>query len=963
MEGNSLADVWHHWNDEHHVFQVYCGRGDVLIVWQTFNAVINGVIREAIATVHTNSDKAQNDEYGLDPDGEIKSSKAVTVTKQDEERPADTLTNEYPEELKYYKFRHTWPCREPIDELLPDQDLAELSRLTSCKFEKNINDNLLYVGGFEDELVQVAIKKLDVIIKHWDLRGEYNSHVLYTEEVEDVKFVFKLFVDIRKKYFETTLLDNNHVAFIGHSNYETLINAVTIRCALYNPVKSSYISSKNVVISPLPISSSAQDVGAFTTAFHYCGKGDSSNDPMRHRQAASDVASSCPGPLEATELSPAPTSPQLSRLQDYNSSAKSEAVQNWAKQIPEVLPAPSFSAADALAYNNLQSRPHGIFAPPGSRGAQKTPNERPAWDNYTEYSPEKASKGAYIEKSTRQNTVARSSNTNLGSTSKTGAHQYTSPALAVARPIARPMAPKQRELLAAAPRTSLATNSGATISNFLEDMFPTKHVPSQNVQSPQAALQKQVPSANRSELLIPDLHLLDSANLEMDLLDDVISIVNFPTLQPTPQIRGFSHRAPGNIEEAMGEQPLLKFHQTMNQKAPKPKAYTFAGRLDGPNTVPEPFKSTAKPELSQVETLPEFEKLVNSSFEELMRGLQGYRGQVTVQLEFGRIILGHVHLKHISSKDREHIHSADQARNLLLHPTKFGPRSNFTDVLTRVPSDVQYLINMKNNKGQDLWESKVSRWAVTYEFLFFDSFCPDIPFMIEVNAETFAVQIKTRRPLANIWIHGTKRHWDAKIAAIGHGSSEVLEEKYGELAAALETSLYIPSGLQHPELSWQLDKSFTDRFACQDLSVHRACQYRSVDQKSSLKITEIQALDIYGGYVPGEPFSIYEAKPGPADRLPIVKLNSWFRASISCAELNSLLEQNNSLELGDEAGWTLGDVAEVNAAKSMYMPAVSMLKKMDAIGQASNNGSDFRSRDRGVHGDQASQEKPDVVWW
>ncbi|CAL3966348.1 unnamed protein product [Diplocarpon coronariae] len=956
MEGNSLVDVWHHWDNEHDVFQVHCGRGDVLNVWRTFNTVINGVIREAIATVDTNNEKNENDGYGCDQDGE--SGKATTVSKQDEEESADTPTNEYPEELRYFKFRHTRPCREPIDVLLPDHEIAELSRLTSCKFEKDIDSNTLYVGGHEDELVQVAIKKLNVIIKHWDLRGEYNSHAFYSEEVEDVKFVFKLFVDVRKHYFETTLLDNNHVAFIAHSNYETLINAVTIRCALYNPIKSAYISFKNVVISPLPITSSTQELGAFSTAFQYCGKGDASNDPMRHRQTASDVPSGYPGTLESPELNSAQSPPHLRHFQGYNSSAKCEAVQNWAKQIPEVLPPPNFSAADALAYNNLQSRLNGIAVPATVRGQQEIVNERPAWDNYTEYSPEKASKGAYIENLTRNKPIARLDHINSANPSSGGINQYPPPASAIARTVA----PKQRELFAAAHRTPMATNPGTIIPKFSGDVL-ARHFPSLTVQTPQEAVQRQVISASHPDLLIPELHSLDSTNQEMNLLDDDLSIVNFPALQPTSQGSDFGSRSPGNIDEAIGEQPPLEFHQTMNQKAPKPKAYTFSGRLDGPNTIPKPPKSPAKPEISNVDPLPEFEKLVNNSFEELMRGLQGYRGQVTVQLEFGRIILGNMHSKHISSKDREHIHSADQAQNLLVHPNKFGPKSNFTNVLTRSPGEVQYLINMKNTKGQYLWESKVSSWTVTYEFLFFDSFCPETPFMIEVNAETFAVQIKTRRPLANIWIHGAKRHWDARIAAIGHGSSKVLEDKYGELAAVLETSLYIPKGLQRPELSWQLENCFTDRFACQDLSVHRVCQYRSVDQKSILKIIEIQALDIYGGYVPGESFSIYEAKPGPADRLPIVKLNDWFQASISCAELDPLLDQNKSLELGDEAGWTLECVAKVNAAKSMYMPAVSMLKEMDAVGQASNNGSDFRSRDPVMHEDRASTEKPDIVWW
>ncbi len=130
-----------------------------------------------------------------------------------------------------------------------------------------------------------------------------------------------------------------------------------------------------------------------------------------------------------------------------------------------------------------------------------------------------------------------------------------------------------------------------------------------------------------------------------------------------------------------------------------------------------------------------------------------------------------------------------------------------------------------------------------------------------------------------------------------------------------------------------------------------------------MKVTEIQSLDIDGGPAEGEPFHVYEATPCPEDFPRHKKLGSWYEASISCAELNGLLEQNKSLELGDEAGWTLEEVANMNAARSLYFPAVEMLKQMDAVGQSNHNDSDFRSRQPGEQDIQTDEEKRPVVWW
>jgi hypothetical protein len=143
-------------------------------------------------------------------------------------------------------------------------------------------------------------------------------------------------------------------------------------------------------------------------------------------------------------------------------------------------------------------------------------------------------------------------------------------------------------------------------------------------------------------------------------------------------------------------------------------------------------------------------------------------------------------------------------------------------------------------------------------------------------------------------------------------------------------------------LFFQLDEPISKRFELAGVRVYRICQYKSKDVKSILKISELNLLDI----VPSNPeksLTYFKLLPGPAGRKACTRLGQWFEVSISSVQLDSLLEQNKNLEFGEEAAWTPEEVSDLEIAKSIYLPACEMLKKMDGIGQHNDNGIDVRS--------------------
>jgi phage gpG-like protein len=75
------------------------------------------------------------------------------------------------------------------------------------------------------------------------LRYPYVKHLFYTEELEKYEVLFKHIVDVKKRFFETTLLDNLHLSS-ARFDYLNLSSAVTIRCAPYNSVKTRFTPFK-----------------------------------------------------------------------------------------------------------------------------------------------------------------------------------------------------------------------------------------------------------------------------------------------------------------------------------------------------------------------------------------------------------------------------------------------------------------------------------------------------------------------------------------------------------------------------------------------------------------------------------------------------------------------------------------------------------------------------------------------
>ena len=185
-----------------------------------------------------------------------------------------------------------------------------------------------------------------------------------------------------------------------------------------------------------------------------------------------------------------------------------------------------------------------------------------------------------------------------------------------------------------------------------------------------------------------------------------------------------------------------------------------------------------------------------TNFKHLMSGLQGFSGEVLVQAEFGRIVLRKSNPRCVTINDNfESFPPQEILAELLPNPVtdRNQTRTFFTNTLSTLSSDISYLVDIKDQTGQSIWERTPAGSSLVYEISCHNERLSGWnPFTIEIDGETFSIRIKTRYDFGAVYVHSTLRHWDFRINAFGFGDEEQHETLYNDFAKAIQRSLFIP---------------------------------------------------------------------------------------------------------------------------------------------------------------------------
>jgi hypothetical protein len=108
------------------------------------------------------------------------------------------------------------------------------------------------------------------------------NHLFYAEDIQKFQLRLCPFIDIKRKFFRTTLLNPYKLDPVVYS--PKLTTALTIRCASWNEPKNSYIPFKvgNIVPATKDPSLASASKSRYYTNFEYREKGGPENNPLRH---------------------------------------------------------------------------------------------------------------------------------------------------------------------------------------------------------------------------------------------------------------------------------------------------------------------------------------------------------------------------------------------------------------------------------------------------------------------------------------------------------------------------------------------------------------------------------------------------------------------------------------------------------------------------------------------------------
>lgn len=679
---------------------------------------------------------------------------------EEEYEPKVELELQYPDDVKYYKHKQIWSCLDDLNQVLVDTDIIELQRLTTCQLA--VASGYAFIGGHEEKGVQTAIEKLEIIHKQYVATHStpYLSHQFYTEGTEKVKYALVPYVSMKKKYLKTTLLENER-------NYSTLSQAITIRSAEYDSASTQWIMKK-----PDPKISSKygedEDSGMKEwQTFSYASNGTLS-------ALAKDIIAR--GFVIEPEVVTQTVALATRSVQPINAS---KGVTDW------------FDSWKADGNPKNQTLQNKILP---SKDTQTTARKR-EWDTYTPFGPEVVPDDP---NHTMMNTPVALAE-NLKTSKKPVSAKACRPAEIVA---VLQKSQSSRAISTTLPTAeAVAPLMARAASTIIDPGLDTSHPPlrpqnlgplprqSISMEAQVPSVQCQVSSTRLPNPLFEDgdpLGLFVNPAQETSLLDDNISQVNFNDYQVLQPLRNAQVTAE-NIQ-IVDEVKTRVFNKTMGQKAPKPNKFNpFAGRLSLPDPLKVP-KQKPKVEERVADPLPAFERAMSASFELMMKNSQNL-SNVSVSLEFGRIILSQVHPKLVYTKENQTTHALQNLYSNLYN-TPQGPITSFTKILTAIGAEANDLIQLKDSRSHSIWKSSQIGWSVLYEFQFIDRAAVNdrVPFTIEIDGETFNKAIKKTRTLGEMYVHCGRRHWDFRIHAFCFANCSQACQK---LADAIESSLYV----------------------------------------------------------------------------------------------------------------------------------------------------------------------------
>ncbi|RDW60219.1 hypothetical protein BP5796_11825 [Coleophoma crateriformis] len=882
-----------------------------------------------------------------------------------------------PEAILSFKFMDIWNYEglsTSLDLVVSDLILKELRESSNCNLIKDSVGQRIFIGAFTEQSLHSVVNKLDIIRKYYGDGISLVSHHFYTEDLENIQVALKPLKKIKGgKRYVTTLIDTLNQALLPQTlrlDYKKLNKSYTVICYTFDQLRSIYVPSGLSKFSPAVLENQKTSILKIWKMFIFSERGKPKlehNNPEIPQDRNPGLASQGSSHLMKIIHTHGPNTSILSQA---------DRIEQWAQAIPndhsgsEIFEGPKQLLEEAdftrAPINNRDDPLSGDKAPVSENMIPKAISKQPRtpWDNYTE-----------LPVSTAGSLVRPKRTMFPPPSSLQATHQTTASSQAELSPLtvqpARavdpfPVIPQSQnanvastsgfaEVLVkgAAYPAYATTRSGSTDSIFKFNIQPPnideypplppppvrkeskKSVPfGRNSMQSTARIAKtgpvhnaQVPNVShqlsqdaRSPGFQPG-YCADEGDLLSDFFnagpsDDNKSMNLIGALEPTRQFKN------DDKPQEISEVATRAFHNTMNQKAPK--------------TLPEVHRETGirsnQNWLQPVDPQPEFYLAAKTDFYKILERLRGFRGEVDFRATLGRIVLRGF-AKHLVSDEKSYPMECEELKGMLnknIQDIGVGPWSHFTKLLSTLPADMKYIVDLRNTNGDRMWEPNHFDWDVFYDIEFNvneDGF--DRQYILQIHGEKFTYVFKTKKDIGSMYLHCTQRDWDACITAEGFRTD--LNREYNEFAKSILESLVV---IPNKQLELSFETPISPKFSAgYNIRVRRVSYYSDREKRSILHVTDVEDYQL-------ETRQVGAMREYRTQALPIHRgdFSQWHEVSISSAVADKAFQQNLKLELGEEAGWTVALLENKDVASDILTPALNMIKQIDGVGYWNNNG-------------------------
>ena len=325
------------------------------------------------------------------------------------------------------------------------------------------------------------------------------------------------------------------------------------------------------------------------------------------------------------------------------------------------------------------------------------------------------------------------------------------------------------------------------------------------------------------------------------------------------------------------------------------------------------------PNLGQAAVLKEYDDFAK----DLLSLTQSRQGIVKLEVRIGRLMIDY---QSGSSEFKKRPFAPGQWHHVFPIRSEMVKLESFmTERLTSLGSDIDFISQLKLASNRNMFTPEPCERATFYRFTCASKLqSKDLVFDIHEDKTVHARNMEVL--VGSLNIHFPKRYWDARIAV-------TLNEPFSD-----DHNESIRGTIDNLRVVLAADQSYIDLFTDIDdkvltirsIELHRETRHRSINYPDLLvRLSEVQDLHFELLKLNGTQKCHAFTKP-KKDMISDMRL--WWEVSVASVAATKMLEQNETLELGNTSSWKPSDIIDAVIIRNMSHLARDIVTRIDSVG-------------------------------